>query len=60
MEEEEPSDFIRLEKFQPVMVKILVERRFRPATEEMLLKAFEVSHYLPTCAYTYVCTCVHA
>ena len=47
VEEDEPSDFVRFDKFQPVMAKILNERRYRPSTEEQLVKAFEVS----TCTY---------
>lgn len=43
VEEDEPSDFVRFDKFQPVMTKIMTERRYRPSTEEQLLKAFEVS-----------------
>lgn len=42
VEEEEPTGYIRYEKFEPVMLRILIERRYRPANEEKLLKAFEV------------------
>ena len=42
VEEEEPTGYIRYEKFEPQMLKILIERRFRPASEEQLMKAFEV------------------
>jgi Ca2+-binding EF-hand superfamily protein len=42
VEEDEPTGFIRFEKFQPMMVRVLTERRYRPANEEQLLKAFTV------------------
>eukprot|EP00794_Sanderia_malayensis_P017327 gene17327-19060_t len=42
VEEEEPTGYIRFEKFEPVMLKILLERRYKPASEEQLLKAFSV------------------
>ena len=42
VEEEEPTGYIRFEKFEPVMLKILLERKFRPASEEQLMKAFQV------------------
>ncbi|XP_036309474.1 dynein regulatory complex protein 8 isoform X2 [Pipistrellus kuhlii] len=42
VEEEEPTGYIRFEKFLPVMTNILLERRYRPIPEEVLLRAFEV------------------
>ncbi|KAJ7989136.1 hypothetical protein DPEC_G00316390 [Dallia pectoralis] len=42
VEEEEPTGYIRFEKFLPTMTKVLMERRFRPIPEELLLQAFEV------------------
>ncbi|KAG5857363.1 dynein regulatory complex protein 8 [Anguilla rostrata] len=42
IEEEELTGFIRFEKFLPVMTKVLMERKFRPIPEELLLQAFEV------------------
>ncbi|XP_065051477.1 dynein regulatory complex protein 8-like [Rhopilema esculentum] len=42
VEEEEPTGYIRFEKFEPVMMKILLERKYKPANEEQLLKAFSV------------------
>ncbi|XP_077024631.1 dynein regulatory complex protein 8 isoform X2 [Tamandua tetradactyla] len=42
VEEEEPTGYIRLEKFLPVMTEILLERRYRPIPEDILLRAFEV------------------
>ncbi|XP_051849414.1 dynein regulatory complex protein 8 isoform X1 [Antechinus flavipes] len=42
VEEEEPTGYIRLEKFLPMMVKVLSERRYRPIPEDLLLQAFEV------------------
>ena len=34
--------YIRYEKFVPVMTHVLMERRYKPATEEQMLRAFEV------------------
>ncbi|XP_061482387.1 dynein regulatory complex protein 8 isoform X3 [Rhineura floridana] len=42
VEEEEPTGFIRLEKFLPMMTRVLMERRYRPIPEDILLCAFEV------------------
>uniref|UniRef100_A0A8C0WIJ4 EF-hand domain-containing protein n=1 Tax=Castor canadensis TaxID=51338 RepID=A0A8C0WIJ4_CASCN len=42
VEEEEPTGYIRFEKFLPVMTKVLLERRYRPIPEDVLLRAFEV------------------
>ncbi|XP_027967650.1 dynein regulatory complex protein 8 isoform X3 [Eumetopias jubatus] len=42
VEEEEPTGYIRFEKFLPVMTKVLLERRYRPSPEDTLLRAFEV------------------
>ncbi|KAM9466827.1 dynein regulatory complex protein 8 [Clarias gariepinus] len=42
VEEEEASGFIRFEKFLPVMTKILMDNKFRPIPEDLLLQAFEV------------------
>uniref|UniRef100_A0A8C3S7N8 EF-hand calcium binding domain 2 n=1 Tax=Chelydra serpentina TaxID=8475 RepID=A0A8C3S7N8_CHESE len=42
VEEEEPTGYIRLEKFLPMMTKVLMERRYRPVPEDVLLRAFEV------------------
>ncbi|XP_029409974.1 dynein regulatory complex protein 8 [Nannospalax galili] len=42
VEDEEPSGYIRFEKFLPVMTKALLERKFRPIPEDVLLQAFEV------------------
>jgi len=42
MEEEEPTGYIRYEKFVPVMTHVLMERRYKPASEEQMLRAFEV------------------
>ena len=56
IEEEEPTGFIKLEKFQPMMARVLLEKkygikcrllelfslshRYQPASEEQLVKAF--------------------
>ncbi|XP_051503018.1 dynein regulatory complex protein 8 [Myxocyprinus asiaticus] len=42
LEEDEPTGFVRFEKFLPNMTKILLERKFRPIREDLLLQAFEV------------------
>lgn len=42
IEEEEPTGYIRFEKFLPVMTKTLLERKYRPISEDTLLRAFEV------------------
>ncbi|XP_062066711.1 dynein regulatory complex protein 8 isoform X1 [Lepus europaeus] len=41
VEEEEPTGYIRYEKFLPVMTKVLQEKRYRPIPEDVLLRAFE-------------------
>ncbi|NXM72127.1 DRC8 protein, partial [Serilophus lunatus] len=41
VEEEEPDGFIRLEKFIPVMTKVLLDRSYWPIQEDVLLHAFE-------------------
>ncbi|KAG1973188.1 dynein regulatory complex protein [Pimephales promelas] len=46
LEEEEPTGFVRYEKFLPTMTKIMLERKFRPIPEDLLLQAFEVSNAL--------------
>ncbi|XP_018412563.1 PREDICTED: EF-hand calcium-binding domain-containing protein 2 [Nanorana parkeri] len=42
VEEEEPTGFIRFEKFLTMMTKVLLERRYRPIAEDVLQRAFEV------------------
>ncbi|XP_028611085.1 dynein regulatory complex protein 8 [Grammomys surdaster] len=42
VEEEEPTGYIRFEKFIPVMTRVLMERKYRPIAEDVLLRAFEV------------------
>ena len=41
-EEDEPTGFIRLEKFQPVMVKIMMENEFARDSYDMIARAFQV------------------
>ncbi|XP_063092832.1 dynein regulatory complex protein 8 isoform X1 [Cavia porcellus] len=41
VEEEEPTGYIRYEKFLPVMTKVLLEGRYRPIPDDVLLQAFE-------------------
>uniref|UniRef100_A0A8C3CCM4 EF-hand calcium binding domain 2 n=1 Tax=Cairina moschata TaxID=8855 RepID=A0A8C3CCM4_CAIMO len=40
-EEEEPTGYVHLEKFLPVMTKVLLDRSYRPIPEDVLLHAFE-------------------
>jgi len=42
IEEEEQTGYIRFEKFLPMMTHVLMERRYKPSPEDMLLKAFHV------------------
>ncbi|XP_074660418.1 dynein regulatory complex protein 8-like [Tubulanus polymorphus] len=42
IEEEEPTGYIRFEKFLPMMTHVLMERRYKAALEDQLLKAFQV------------------
>ncbi|XP_064301886.1 dynein regulatory complex protein 8 isoform X1 [Phalacrocorax carbo] len=39
--EEEPTGYIHLEKFLPVMTKVLLDRSYQPIPEDVLLHAFE-------------------
>ncbi|XP_059841544.1 dynein regulatory complex protein 8 isoform X1 [Hypanus sabinus] len=42
VEEEEPTGFIQLDKFLPMMTKVLMERKYRPQPEDVILRAFQV------------------
>uniref|UniRef100_A0A8C8TTT8 EF-hand domain-containing protein n=1 Tax=Peromyscus maniculatus bairdii TaxID=230844 RepID=A0A8C8TTT8_PERMB len=42
VKEEEPTGYIRYEKFLPVMTRVLLERKYKPIDEDVLLRAFEV------------------
>ncbi|XP_020903178.1 dynein regulatory complex protein 8 [Exaiptasia diaphana] len=42
IEEDEPTGYIRFDKFQPEMLKVLLERRYKPSPEDQLSKAFDV------------------
>lgn len=42
IEEEEPTGYIRLEKFLPMITKVLMERRYRSIPEDAILRAFQV------------------
>ncbi|XP_032881781.1 dynein regulatory complex protein 8 isoform X3 [Amblyraja radiata] len=44
VEEEEPTGYIQFDKFLPMMTKVLIERKYRPQSEEIILRAFEGSH----------------
>ncbi|XP_057245689.1 dynein regulatory complex protein 8 isoform X1 [Malurus melanocephalus] len=41
IEVEDPSGFVHLDKFLPVMTKVLLDERFQPIPEDVLLHAFE-------------------
>ncbi|NXG68070.1 DRC8 protein, partial [Baryphthengus martii] len=41
VEEEEPTGYIHLEKFLPVMTKVLLDGSYQPVPEDVLLHAFE-------------------
>ncbi|XP_072189767.1 dynein regulatory complex protein 8 [Excalfactoria chinensis] len=41
VEEEEPTGYVHLEKFLPVMTEVLLNRSYRPIPEDVLLHAFE-------------------
>ncbi|XP_059176447.1 dynein regulatory complex protein 8-like [Physella acuta] len=42
IEEEEPTGYIRFERFLPMMTKVLMERRYKASPEDQILKAFQV------------------
>ena len=42
LEDDEPSDFIKYEKFEPYMLQVLMSNEFEPATAERLLDAFKI------------------
>ncbi|XP_028654953.1 dynein regulatory complex protein 8 [Erpetoichthys calabaricus] len=42
IEDEEPTGYINFDRFLPTMTKVLMERRYRPIPEDVLLQAFEV------------------
>ena len=42
LEDDEPCDFIKYEKFEPYMVNVLMTNEFEPAPAEHLLAAFRI------------------
>ncbi len=40
--DDEPSDYIKYEKFEPYMLQVLMSNEFEPATAERLLDAFKI------------------
>eukprot|EP00345_Euplotes_harpa_P014732 CAMPEP_0168341232 /NCGR_PEP_ID=MMETSP0213-20121227/14549_1 /TAXON_ID=151035 /ORGANISM="Euplotes harpa, Strain FSP1.4" /LENGTH=164 /DNA_ID=CAMNT_0008347645 /DNA_START=53 /DNA_END=547 /DNA_ORIENTATION=+ len=42
LEDDEPSDFIKLSKFEPFMLEVLAKNEFEPSPAEHLLAAFRV------------------
>ncbi len=42
MEDDEPSDYIKYEKFEPYMLQVLMNNEFEPAPAEHLLAAFRI------------------
>uniref|UniRef100_A0A8C3V7X1 EF-hand domain-containing protein n=1 Tax=Catharus ustulatus TaxID=91951 RepID=A0A8C3V7X1_CATUS len=48
IEVEEPDGFVHLKNFLPVMTRVLLDKRFRPIPEDVILHAFEsLKGYLP-------------
>ncbi|XP_032881780.1 dynein regulatory complex protein 8 isoform X2 [Amblyraja radiata] len=45
VEEEEPTGYIQFDKFLPMMTKVLIERKYRPQSEEIILRAFEAMEF---------------
>jgi calmodulin len=42
LEDDEPSDYIKYDKFEPYMLQVLMSNEFEPATAERLLDAFKI------------------
>ena len=42
MQDDEEIEHVKYEKFERYMVKVMAEREFEPASEEVLLQAFKV------------------
>ena len=42
LEDDEPSDFIKYEKFEPYMLQVMLNNEFEPAPAEHLLAAFRI------------------
>ena len=42
LEDDEPCDFIKYEKFEPYMIQVLMNNEFEPAPAEHLLAAFRI------------------
>ena len=42
IEDDEPSDYIKYQKFEPYMLKVLKEKEFDPEDTDTLLAAFRV------------------
>ena len=42
LEDDEPSDYIKYEKFEPFMLHVLMTNEFEPKTPERLLEAFKI------------------
>ena len=41
-EEEEPTGYIKLDRFETMMTRVLMERKYRPCVEEKILRALEI------------------
>ncbi len=48
LEDDEPSNFIKYEKFEPYMINVLMNNEFEPAPAEHLLAAFRILDPLNT------------
>ncbi|XP_063683882.1 dynein regulatory complex protein 8-like [Bolinopsis microptera] len=43
VEEDEPTGYVRYERFEPMMTRVLMDKsRYRPEPEDRIIKAFEV------------------
>eukprot|EP01137_Pigoraptor_chileana_P013227 Opistho-2@4603 len=41
-EEEEPTGFIKYEKFEPVMLRLMKDRKYQRDSEDLIMKAFQI------------------
>lgn len=41
--DDEETQFVKYDRFEPFMVKVLVEKNYEPDSEETILQAFRVS-----------------
>jgi len=41
-EEEEPTGYIKLDRFETMMTRVLMERKYKPCVEEKIMRALEI------------------